>query len=133
LAGGHADDYQAVFVFGVLIVWQGRAQRVGEDSRGFVERDAVLLQIACGFGWIELEAQLGIGHSLAIDAILARRAMVCGGWRKAGQSLRASRCTTVLRQNGRVFGPWFYGTRSTALRAGSEAVRFRFGVSVERG
>jgi hypothetical protein len=24
LAGGHADDYQAVFVFGVLVVWQGQ-------------------------------------------------------------------------------------------------------------
>lgn len=57
----------------------------------------MLLQIAYGFGWIELEAHSGIGHSLAIAAILARRAMVCGGWRKAGQSLRALRCTPALR------------------------------------
>jgi hypothetical protein len=58
-----------MLVFGVLVVWQGGAERIVEDSYGFIEGDAMLGKIAGGFGRIELEVEAmhpsqnrGLGH-----------------------------------------------------------------------
>jgi len=61
-----------MLVFGVLVVWQGGAERIVEDSYGFIEGDAMLGKIAGGFGRIELEVEAGECHTLVVCDILAR-------------------------------------------------------------
>jgi hypothetical protein len=63
-----------MLVFAVLVVRQGGAERIVEDSYGFIEGDAMLLEIADGFDRIELEVEAGECHTLAVSDILARAA-----------------------------------------------------------
>ena len=62
-----------MLVFGVLVVRQGGAERVVEDRYGFIEGDAMLLEIAGGFGRIKLEVEAGECHTWVVCDILARR------------------------------------------------------------
>jgi hypothetical protein len=42
------------------------AKGVVEYGLGFGKGDAVLLKIACGFGWVEVEVQAEMAHALVL-------------------------------------------------------------------
>ena len=65
-----------MLVFGVLVVRQGGAERVVEDRYGFIEGDAMLLEIAGGFGRIKLEVEAGECHTWVVCDSLARAGAV---------------------------------------------------------
>ena len=89
----------------MLVVRQGGTEGIVEDGDGLIEADAVLLEVASGFGWIELEAEAGICHALVVRDILARG--LAAGGRKAIQSFRAARCTPAFGRAVRVCDPGF--------------------------
>ena len=53
------DDNEALLIQRMSLVVNGGPEWIGKDGDGFVEGDAVLLEVGGGFVGVELEAQRG--------------------------------------------------------------------------